>query len=326
MAIKTRLTAQFNLIHPVVQAPMDVVAGGRLAGAVAAAGGLGMLGGGYADDEHWFEREFRESGNREIGCGFITWALRRRPELLDRVLAHKPKAIFLSFDDPEPFASRVKAAGVPVMCQLQSRADAERALDIGVDVIVAQGTEGGGHGGTRATLTLVPEIADLIAARAPQTLLCAAGGIADGRGLAAALMLGADGVVVGTRFWAAAEALVHPNLHRAALAATGDDTVRQKVLDIARQRAWPERYTGRVLKNDYITKWQGRETELRANAGEESHRYNEAARRADTAIAATIVGEAVSLIDSIDPAGVIIERMVHEAERQIENGAKKISV
>src|SRR6185369_7547081 len=94
-----------------------------------------------------------------------------------------------------------------VICQLQTRADAERAIDCGVDVIVAQGTEGGGHGGARATLTLVPELADLIAKRAPQTLLCAAGGIADGRGLAAALMLGADGVVVGTRFWASAEAL-----------------------------------------------------------------------------------------------------------------------
>jgi nitronate monooxygenase len=95
--------------------------------------------------------------------------------------------------------------------------------------------------------------------RAPQTLLCAAGGIADGRGLAAALMLGADGVVVGTRFWASQEALVHPNLHQAALAASGDDTVRQSVLDIVRERPWPARYTGRVLRNDFVGEWLGRE-------------------------------------------------------------------
>ena len=151
-----------------------------------------------------------------------------------------------------PAASRPPA--FPLFCQLQTRADAERAIDCGADVIVAQGTEGGGHGGTRATLTLVPEIADLIAKRAPQTLLCAAGGIADGRGLAAALMLGADGVVVGTRFWASQEALVHPNLHAAALAAGGDDTVRQSVLDIVRGRPWPARYTGRVLENDFVAR------------------------------------------------------------------------
>jgi nitronate monooxygenase len=326
MPIKTRLTEQFGLVHPVIQAPMDVIAGGRLAGAVTAAGGLGFLGGGYADDEDWFDREFREAGNRAVGCGFITWSLRERPHLLDRALAHKPKAIFLSFDDPEPFASRAKSAGIPVICQLQTRADAVRALDIGTDVIVAQGTEGGGHGGTRATLTLVPEIADLIAKRAPQTLLCAAGGIADGRGLAAALMLGADGVVAGTRFWAATEALVHPNLHKAALGATGDDTVRQSVLDIARQRTWPSRYTGRVLKNDFVTEWLGREDELRANAKRETDRYRRAAAAADTTIAATIVGEAVGLIDSVEPAAVILERMVAEAESHIKRAAGRISV
>ena len=214
MAISTRLTQRFNIIHPVISAPMDVIAGGKLAAAVSGAGGLGMLGGGYSDDDGWFEREFDAAGNQAIGCGFITWALRQNPKILDAVIDRKPKAIFLSFDDPEPFASKAKAAGIAVICQLQTRADAERAIDCGVDVIVAQGTEGGGHGGARATLTLVPELADLIAKRAPQTLLCAAGGIVDGRGLAAALMLGADGVVVGTRFWASQEALVHPNLHR----------------------------------------------------------------------------------------------------------------
>lgn len=135
---------------------MDVIAGGRLAGAVSAAGGLGFLGGGYTEDAYWFEREFAAAGNQSVGCGFITWALRQSPQILDAVVAHKPKAIFLSFDDPEPFASRIKAAGIPVFCQLQSRTDAERAIDCGTDVIVAQGTEAGGHGGIRATLYSSP--------------------------------------------------------------------------------------------------------------------------------------------------------------------------
>ena len=320
MTISTRLTERLGIMHPVVSAPMDVIAGGKLAAAVSGAGGLGFLGGGYSDDEGWFEREFEAAGNQAVGCGFITWALRQQPQILDRVIARKPKAVFLSFDDPEPFAARIKAANIPVFCQLQTRGDAERAIGCGVDVIVAQGTEAGGHGGTRATLTLVPEIADLIAKRSPQTLLCAAGGIADGRGLAAALMLGADGVVVGTRFWASKEALVHPNLHAAALAACGDDTVRQSVLDIVRGRPWPARYTGRVLKNDLVSEWLGREPELREAREEQVARYRDAAKVGDARVAATIVGEAVSLIHGIEPAAMIVERIVSEAEALLRGG------
>jgi len=319
VAISTRLTERLNLTHPVICAPMDGIAGGKLAAAVSSAGGLGFLGGGYSDEEDWFEREFNAAGNQRIGCGFITWALRRKPELFEAVIARKPTAIFLSFDDPEPFASRARAAGIALFCQLQTRADAERALDCGADVIVAQGTEAGGHGGTRASFTLVPEIADLIAKRAPATLLCAAGGIADGRGLAAALMLGADGVVVGTRFWACEEALVPQPLKLAALAAAGDDTVRQRLFDIVRERAWPARYTGRVLRNDFVREWLGREEELKADKFQAA-RYRAAAKAADPRIAATIVGEAIGLIDSVEPAGVILERMVAEAEKLLARG------
>jgi nitronate monooxygenase len=325
MPITTRLTERLGLRHPVVSAPMDTIAGGRLAAAVSGAGGIGFLGGGYADDDGWLQRELAAAGNQAVGCGFITWSLRRRPELLEMAIARAPKAIFLSFDDPEPFASRIKAAGIPLFCQLQTRADAERAIDCGADIIVAQGTEGGGHGGTRATLTLVPEVADLIAKRAPQTLLCAAGGIADGRGLAAALMLGADGVVVGTRFWASEEALVHPSLHRAALAAGGDDTVRQSVLDIVRERTWPARYTGRVLRNAFVAEWLGREAELKAAKADQVARYTQAAAAGDAGVMATIVGEGIGLIDAIEPAATILERMVAEAEALLKGGTRYLT-
>jgi nitronate monooxygenase len=324
MPISTRLTEWLGITYPVISAPMDVIAGGKLAAAVTGAGGLGVLGGGYTDDDAWFDREFAAAGNQAVGCGFITWALRKRPQVLDQVIARKPKAVFLSFDDPEPFASRIKAAGIPLLCQLQTKADAERALDCGADIIVAQGTEGGGHGGMRATLTLVPEVADLIAKRAPQTLLCAAGGIADGRGLAAALMLGADGVVVGTRFWASQEALVNPRLHEAAVAAGGDDTVRQSVLDIVRERDWPSRYTGRVLKNDFVREWMGREGELKEARAQHIPRFREAAKAGDTRVAATIVGEGVGLIHAIEPAGVILERMVTEAEALLKGAPRML--
>lgn len=223
MVMTTRLTERLGIKHPIISAPMAFAAGGQLAAAVSGAGGLGLIGGGYGD-ANWLEAEFQAAGNQQVGCGFITWSLRKQPALLELAISHKPRAIFLSFDEPEPFAARIKQAGILLICQIQTRRDAERAVDCGADVIVAQGAEAGGHGERRATFTLVPEVADLIAARSPNTLLCAAGGIGDGRGLAAALMLGADGVLVGSRLWASKEANVSSHMHRVALAATGDDT------------------------------------------------------------------------------------------------------
>jgi nitronate monooxygenase len=141
---------------------------------------------------------------------------------------------------------------------------------------VAQGTVAGGHGEKRATFTLVPEVADYIAAKSPQVLLCAAGGIGDGRGLAAALMLGADGVVIGSHFWATREALVHPNMHRAALESNGDQTIRSSVMDIARHLKWPSRYTAQVLQNEFTDRWSDDIGGLIAQAASESTRWTSA--------------------------------------------------
>jgi nitronate monooxygenase len=323
MAISTRLTERFGIKHPILSAPMAFAAGGRLAAAVTAAGGLGFIGGGYGDGA-WLEAQFRAAGNTAVGCGFITWSMAKQPELLDAALAHKPRAIFLSFADPTPFVAKIRAAGVLAIQQVQTLRDAEVAMACGCDVIVAQGAEAGGHGEKRATMTLVPEIADLLAKRSPDTLLCAAGGIADGRGLAAAMMLGADGVVVGSRLWASEEALVHPNQHAAALAATGDDTVRQSVTDIARGYDWPERFNIRVVRNAYIDQWRGREDSMRAAGATERERYAAAVTAGDPAVAAAIAGEAAGLIHSIEPAGAIVARMVSEAEALLGGGWKRL--
>jgi len=324
MPLVTRLTRRFGLDHPVISAPMAFAAGGALAAAVGRAGGLGLIGGAYGDAA-WLEEQFTAAGNQAVGCGFITWSLRRQPHLLDLVLARRPRALFLSFDDPQPFADRARDAGVPVICQVQSKRDAARAIDVGADVIVAQGAEAGGHGDRRGTLPLVPEVADLIAARAPATLLCAAGGIVDGRGLAAALLLGADGVVIGSRFWASHEALVHPGLHRAALAADGDQTIRSSVMDIARHLDWPERFTARVLRNTFTERWHGREDELRANAEVEAARWRQAWNDGDAAVASTFIGEGVGLIDSIAPAGEILARIATEAEQVLRRGQRLVA-
>ena len=320
MALSTRLTERFRLAHPIISAPMAFAAGGRLASAVSDAGALGLLGGGYGD-EAWLTRELDLVTPGRFGCGFITWSLAKKPELLDLALARKPVALFLSFGDPMAFADLIKASGAALICQVQTRRDAERALDCGADVIVAQGADAGGHGQARGTFALVPEIADLIARRAPETLLCAAGGVGDGRGLAAALMLGADGVLVGSRLWASAEANVSPAMHAAALAATGDDTIRTQVMDLARKLDWPTQYTARVLRNAFTDRWHGREAELAQVADVEAENYRAAWAAGDPQRSNTFVGEVVGLIDRIQPAGDIIRAMVADAKTRLGRSA-----
>jgi nitronate monooxygenase len=297
---------------------MGFVAGGRLAAAVSEAGGLGLVGGGYGD-ERWLREQLAAAGGQRVGCGFITWSLRNQPHLLDIALDRAPAAMFLSFGDPQPFAARIRQAGVPLICQIQSVADARRAIHVGADVVVAQGAEAGGHGEKRGTFTLVPEVADLIATLAPDTLLCAAGGVGDGRGLAAALCLGADGVVVGTRFWASDEALVHPNLQAAVVTATGDETLRSSVIDILRgYDAWPARYNVRTLRSAATDRWHGKESELRADVAAQATRYAEATARGDARNMSPIVGEVIGLIHDVAPAGAILRTMISEAESLLE--------
>lgn len=310
--LSTRLTQRLGIDHPVLSAPMALAGGGALAAAVTRAGGLGLIGGGYGDAS-WLESQFAAAGNTRIGCGFITWSLAKQPHLLGAVLSHKPAALMLSFGDPRPFADEIAEAGVPLICQCQSIAHVREALEAGAAIIVAQGSEAGGHGHRRATLPFVPEAADLIARESADTLLLAAGGIADGRGLAAALMLGADGVLVGTRFWASREALVHANHQQAAVGATGDDTLRTSLPDIARELDWPKPFDIRVSDNAFTRKWAGRDAELKAGIAQEGPAYRAAFGAGDPQNAAVIFGEAAGLISDVPSAGEIVERMVSEA-------------
>jgi len=318
--ITTRFTHTFGLEHPILSAPMAMAAGGRLAAAVTRAGGLGLIGGGYGDAD-WIAEEFAQAGNEAVGCGLITWALAERPEVLDQVLARQPRAVFLSFGDPAPFADRIRAQGVPLICQVQTLRDAKHAADQGADVIVAQGGEAGGHGQTRGTVTLVPEVADYLARAHPDTLLLAAGGIADGRGLAAALMLGAEGVLVGSRLWASTESLVPESMLDAAVSASGDDTIRSSVMDIARRLNWPERYTARVLKNAFTDRWADDLDGLIAAAEVESAKWIAGWQSGDIDASNTFVGEAVAMIDGVKPAGDLITDMAGQAEALLGKGA-----
>jgi nitronate monooxygenase len=299
-ALTTELTQMLQLTTPILSAPMAGVAGGALASAVSRAGGLGLIGGGYGDRE-WLVRELDIAGDAGVGLGFITWALARDPALLILALERRPRAIFLSFGDLRPHAATIARAGIPLITQVQTLADARMAIAEGAQIIVAQGTEAGGHGGVRATIALVPAIVDAVG----DVPVVAAGGIADGRGLAASLMLGAAGVLCGTAFYVALESLAHPNVKAAAVRASGDYTVRGQVFDMVRGLEWPGEWKIRTLANNFYRQWAGNPEELKASLSEQQRAYRLAQQSGDVATAAVIVGEAVDLVNEIESAAIV---------------------
>jgi len=311
MALSTRLTELLAVTHPLLLAPMDIVSDARLTAAVSAAGGLGLLGGGYGDAA-WLARELDalDAARVRFGVGFITWSVARQPALLDRALERRPAAVMLSFGNPRPFADRIHAAGAKLICQVQTLAMAKEAVAAGADALVTQGTEAGGHGASRGLVTLLPEIADAV-----DVPLIAAGGIADGRGLAASLVLGASGALLGTRMYATEEAAGARAAKDRIRQATGDDTLRSIVFDISRRNVWPAPYTGRVLRNAHAERWYGREVELMQRIGDEAPRYDAARERGDYDIAGVIAGEAAGLVRDVPAAGEVVRRIVAEAER-----------
>ena len=311
--LSTRLTQKLGLRHPIISAPMAFAAGGALAAAVSRAGGLGLIGGGYGDNG-WLEEQFALTKGERVGVGFITWSLRKSPSLLTDVLRHRPVAVMLSFGDPRPFVDEIHRAGALLICQCQDLGHVMDAVDAGADIVVAQGSEAGGHGAQRGTMTLIPEAADFLAAHAPDTLLVAAGGLADGRGLAASVMLGADGGLFGTRFWASEEALVHKDHHGALIEAYGDDTLRTEVADIARQIAWPRGFTARIRQNAFTDRWHGKEAALRAAVDVEGPKYRQAFAAGDPENTGVWFGEAAGLIHAIEPAEKLVADISAQAE------------
>lgn len=320
--LATRLTARFGLRYPILNAPMALIAGGALAGAVTRAGGLGLIGGGYAGTlgaEPDLAQEYAEARGARVGIGFITWTLHQAPQALEAALALNPACMFLSFTNPAPFAARIAQAGVPLFCQAQTLRHVAEAVAAGAQAVVVQGTEAGGHGGARGLMSLLPEAADYLAQHAPETLLLGAGGIADGRGLAAALLLGADGVVVGTRLWAATEALTPEPMVTRAIAATGDATVRTRALDALRGVDWPAEFSFRVMRNALTEAWDGREAAAECARGSLRDTWREARQRGDLEVIPPVAGEAIGLIAAREPAAALITRMGDDAARLLTN-------
>ena len=319
MTIRTALTDLLGLQAPIILAPMAGISGGSLAAAVSAAGGLGLIGGGYGD-QAWLRQQVEHAAGASIGIGFITWSVAQRPEILHFAIAQKPRAIMLSFGDISQFAPIIRNAGIPLIAQVQTVSGAEQALQSGADILVAQGTEAGGHCGTRSTFPLVPAIVD-IAGKVP---VVAAGGIADGRGLAAALMLGAAGILCGTAFYTASEALTSHAAKRAAIAASGDMTVRSRLFDLLRDLDWPVAWQLRTIRNTYTDEWACNPDGLVDRLAQEKTRFVEACAQDDAERMAIIAGQAVDLVTRQRPAAETVQVIIQQAERLLQEAKMRL--
>lgn len=315
--LHTRLCDLLGIEHPIISAPMAGTSGVDLVVAVSGAGGFGVLGATipFPDPARPEEvrrqiRAVRERTDRPFGVG-VNPGFPDSAEVLAVALEERVAAVTCSFADPGPMIAAAHAAGVKVLAQVQTIERAVRAAHLGADVIAAQGTDAGGHCGLNGTLAFVPAVVDAVAPIADIPVV-AAGGIADGRGLAAVLLLGADGAWMGTRFCATPEIELDVQARERIVAAGVDDTVRTMAYDaLLALPAFGEGVASRVLRNDFLATWNGREAEV---AAVRETLLAEAEAAGQVAAGAIWAGQASGLIHGIEPAAEIVRRVVTEAE------------
>jgi NAD(P)H-dependent flavin oxidoreductase YrpB (nitropropane dioxygenase family) len=322
--IRTRICDLLGLRHPIVLGGMGGGAtGAPLVAAVSNSGGLGILGtSGMDGPKLKAELEaIRRATDKPFGINHLLFEVDE--ERFSVTVETKPAVASFAWARPDQdlraYFDRAHAAGCKVMYMGGEVPETVRAAEAGADIIVAQGTEAGGHVAWMASMPLVPMVVDAVA---PLPVL-AAGGFADGRGLAAALALGAEGVLVGTRLLATHESPLHPNFKQAIVRSDGHDTVLTEIPDLASGRVWPGAMS-RALRNDFIERWVGREWAVRRGQREIAQAVTEAQKRGDADNAPLFIGQDAGLIDAIKPAGEIVESMASEAEKIIADKLAKV--
>lgn len=307
----TTLTTSWHLHYPIIGAPMYGAASGRLAHAVSQAGGLGMLGVGSQTPVEFLTREAtiaRGENQERFGIGLMAWALERRPELLEAAIQAYPFLISVSFGSPAPYVERIHQHGILVATQVHSRAEALEAAQAGVDLVVAQGTEAGGHTGQVSTLPLLQLVLEAV-----ETPVVAAGGIASPRGVAAALAAGAQGVWVGTCLLTALESDTSEQARERLMQAQETETTFTRVFDLAQGLAWPEQFPGRALSNRFTQVWDEHPEKVSTTA-QARQELAEAIQRRDYEVAFIYAGQAIGLVTQQQPAGDIIRHLGDGAE------------
>src|SRR5579862_5338418 len=306
MKLSTDLSRLLGIDVPLVLAPMTPQAGGELARAVSDAGAFGMLGFDEDEDESAIRDQIailQRDRPRAFGIGLASWVLERRPQLLDLALSARPALVSISFGDPNPYVAALHDANILVASQVQSRAWAAKAIDAGVDVIVAQGTEAGGHTGSVATLPLLQIVLEMT-----DKPVVAAGGIATGRGFAAVLAAGAAGAWIGTPFLLARESRSNAQAQERIAASDETQTVYTHVYDRAQNKPWPQEFAGRALRNAFVERWHGREDELAATP-EAVAEFVRAKAARDYSRANIYAGQSVGMVDRMRPAVEIVTEL-----------------
>jgi len=316
--IRTTLTDLLHIKYPVFNAPMAGSATAELAGAVSNSGGFGMLGmGSTVPDPERLEfqiKRMRDITANPFGVGFIT-SVDGIDSLVKLAIENKVDLIGHSFSDPSPYIPDAKKAGIKVLAQVQTVEQAIHARDSGVDLLVAQGTDGGGHTGYIGTISIVPAVVDAC----PGIPVIAAGGITDGRGVAAALALGSSGVWIGSRFVASNE-WAGPDWAKQALTEVGaDDTIITKSYDLATDAPFPFQIGHRVVRNRFTDKWHQNYVELLERKEDLKTDIALAMENADLTVAPVNAGSGSGSIKSVDNVSEIIINLMDEAESILKN-------
>lgn len=323
--LSTNFTRDFDVDHPVIQAGMASDCGWQLAAAISSAGGLGTIGsiGRMPDNLRSEIRRYREETDRPFAVNVCTfnWAP-FADELLDVALDEAVPAVTVSFGGIISALERCRSAGVRTMVQVQTMAEAREVLAAGTDLLIVQGHEAGGHTGTRGTLSFAAQ-----ALRAAgDTPVAVAGGIGDGRGLAAVLAMGAAAALMGTRFKATPEfgplVTLDSEQKAAIVASDGDNTVHDEITDIAMGMTWPPGIAGRVIRNRFTEEWLDRDEDLRTAVAAIPERFGWTTRNnqsPDTVL--NWAGESAGLVDAVRPAAEVLRETVAEAEELLRAAA-----
>jgi enoyl-[acyl-carrier protein] reductase II len=320
----TRLCELLGIEHPVIQASIGPWSSAELVAAVSSAGGLGSVGTALqtAEDLRKQLTRVRELTDKPFAVNHTARPFNE--EAFALTLEARPKVVSFALGDPGDLVGRAHDAGVLFMHQVHTVQQAHRAAEKGVDVIVAQGSEAGGFGGTVSTMSLLPQVVDTVG----PIPVVAAGGIADGRGLAAALVLGAQGVNIGTRFLASAEATVDDEWKRRITAAESEDAVKVEFANHVFPA--PSREGGygalpRVLRTPFVEEWNQRRDEVEHEAERLSNDLITAIQQGRAHELVPFTGQTAGMIHEIMPAGEIVRRMVAEAEKTLQGATELLS-
>ena len=311
--LKTRVSDLLGVEHPVLLGGMSTHTTPEMVAGVSNAGGLGILGCAGMSPQAVARNaeEIRALSDRPFGMNLLLFMA--NDEAVSAVLAASPSVFSTAWGFPQAdlaaLFSHAHEGGAKVSHMASTVAEAERAVEAGADVIVAQGTEGGGHVGVMGTMPLVRMVVNVVA----PVPVVAAGGVADGAGLAAALALGAEGVLLGTRFLASPESPLSADKKQAILDSDGHNTALTEIPDLISGRVWPGAYA-RTTRNRLIEDWMGREGELRYRRAEVAALVQEAHQAGDPDNSVMYTGQTAGLINDIQPVSAIVQNIVAEAE------------